>query len=378
LTNKSQKTNILLITVLTALIISMVCAPATCFAAASQGLSLWWEVVVPALLPFFIISEILLELKVSRYLSRAMSPLMRPLFALPGSAALAVVLGFCSGFPSGAALTAALRREGAVSKTEGERLICFTNNSSLLYLTVAVAAGLFHCPAAALLLAIVHYGGNLMIGIILGAAARRRAAYQLAGNINPVVEPAEVAPPLTDFGRILKAAASRAAANIAVIGCLMAFFAVLTGMIGSLPLPDLPLLQGFYRGFWEMTLGVNALADSGLPLRQALPAAAALISFGGLSVQMQVLAMVGDTDIRIWPYLLSRLLHAAISYFGVALLYPLLSLPVVLAPAAVTGPAALPLLLSSLLACLIALGVLGLLSLLMLVWRYLRQYRRKS
>ncbi|NLF79892.1 MAG: hypothetical protein GX572_01720 [Clostridia bacterium] len=370
---KRPKSNSLIILALTALALSMVFAPAASFAAASQGLSLWWQVVVPALLPFFIISELLLELQVSRYLGAAMSPLMRPLFALPGSASLTVALGFCAGFPSGAALTAALRRKGEISRAEGERLICFTNNSSLLYLTVAVAEGLFHCPAAALLLATVHYGGNLLIGAVLGMLARQRHIDPTAGRYQ-ISKDTETAPPLAGLGGMIKAAASRAAANIAIIGCLMAFFAVLTGMINHLPLPPQPLQQGFFQGFFEMSLGVNALADSGLPLKYALPAAAAVIGFGGLSVQMQVLAMVGDTDIRIWPYLLCRVLHAALSYAGVALLMPLLSLQVALTTKIM--PTALPLFLHSLLICLIAVATLVSLALLMRAGIFLRARRK--
>lgn len=373
LTIKRPKSTTLIILALTALALAMVFAPAASFAAASQGLALWWQVVVPALLPFFIISELLLELQVSRYLSAAMSPLMRPLFALPGSASLTVALGFCSGFPSGAALTAALRRKGEISRAEGERLICFTNNSSLLYLTVAVAEGLFHCPAAALLLATVHYGGNLLIGVVLGALARRRPAGAAALRDQRSKETGAAAP-LADLGSMIKAAASRAAANIAIIGCLMVFFAVLTGMISRLPLPPQPLLQGFFRGFFEMSLGIDALADSGLPLQYALPAAAAVIGFGGLSVQMQVLAMVGDTDIRIWPYLLCRVIHAALSYGGVVLLMPLLSLQVALGET--IAPVALPLLLHSLRICLIALLALALFSILMLAGNFLQARRR--
>lgn len=61
----------------------MVAQPSLAYQSATRGLELWWTVVTPALLPFFFISELLMEMNISRYLSYAMSPLMRPLFNLP-------------------------------------------------------------------------------------------------------------------------------------------------------------------------------------------------------------------------------------------------------------------------------------------------------
>ena len=89
----------------------MVAQPSLAYQSATRGLELWWTVVTPALLPFFFISELLMEMNISRYLSYAMSPLMRPLFNLPGCAALAVALGFCSGFRCGEKMRSPVLRE---------------------------------------------------------------------------------------------------------------------------------------------------------------------------------------------------------------------------------------------------------------------------
>ncbi len=320
-----NKGNKIILVFLVALLIAIMASPSTAYDSAMRGLSLWWEIVVPALLPFFMISELLLELNITRYLEKATSPLMRPLFALPGAASLAVALGFCSGFPSGAAITAALRRKKQISREEGERLICFTNNSGPLYISVAVAGGLLHCPQAAVILALSHYGGNLLIGIGLGLIARLRRVVTPKETAAQFDDKADIA--LKDFGGILKAAVKHSAANITTIGCLMTFFAVTTGAIMSFDLPGDSIVQAFYQGFWEMSLGVNALADSGLALCTSIPATAAVLGFGGLSVQMQVLAMIGGTDIRIFPYLASRIIHALLSFGIAALLCTVITLP---------------------------------------------------
>ena len=322
LTNNINLPITIIILALSILAAAMIFFPREAYASALLGLDLWWEVVTPALLPFFFISEILLELNISRYLTRAMTPLMGPLFSLPGAASLPVALGFCSGFPSGAAITASLRRRGEITREEGTRLICFTNNAGPLYISVAVASGLLNCSKAAAILAASHYGSNILIGVLLGLRAKSRGYRPSAATAGEVYSPL-----LPDPGRIVKAAASRAAANITSIGCLMIFFSVLNGFFTSMPINGSPLFSGAIQGFWEMSLGVHALAESELALTDIIPAVAAILGFGGVSVQTQVLTMIGDTDIRFTPFLLCRLFQAFLAYLGAKAICSFVSLP---------------------------------------------------
>ncbi len=296
--------------------ISMLLLPQQSVAAAMNGLHLWWEVIVPSLLPFFIISNLLISIGAAQAAGHCFAPFMRPLFNLPGAASLAIVLGFCSGFPTGAAVTADLRRQGLISREEAARLLAFTNNAGPLYITVAVAAGLFGQPAAAMLLASGHYGLDLLLGIILGLFSR--SSKTSAATALP-----STATPPGSLGNLMKEAARAATNNILIIGCYMAFFSVLAELICLiLPSSITPMLRAMLSGVWEMSLGIDTLSTSGLPLALALPLAAAILAFGGFSVQMQVLAMVSDTDISPRLYLICRPLHAAAACIYTALLLP--------------------------------------------------------
>jgi len=300
--------------------------PRLVYGASIRGLTLWWSTIAPALLPFFIISELLLELGIATLLAPPLSRLMRPLFYLPGAAALPVLMGFCSGFPTGAVITDRLRREGAVNAEQGARLIAFTNNAGPLYITVSVAVGLLSCPAAGWLLALVHYGGNLLLGMALGLLARLRGVAVEAGrDVWAGLEPESAGS--FSLGRALRSAARNSANNILLIGCYMVFFSVLTALLDA-PLQTLnPLLHALSQGFWEMSLGMDLLAESGLSLTRILPAAAAILALGGVSVQTQVLAMIADTDISPKTYLLCRGVHTLFSYLATKLLCQVIILP---------------------------------------------------
>lgn len=91
------------------LVACLVVYPQAVFMASQRGLKAWWEIVFPALLPFFIGTELLIGFGVVRFMGVLLEPVMRPLFNLPGAASFVVAVGFTSGFPIGSAITAQLR-----------------------------------------------------------------------------------------------------------------------------------------------------------------------------------------------------------------------------------------------------------------------------
>ena len=64
--------------------LSMILLPEPSFKAAERGLTVWWEIVLPALLPFFIAAELLMGMGIVHFMGVFMEPLMRPLFNVPG------------------------------------------------------------------------------------------------------------------------------------------------------------------------------------------------------------------------------------------------------------------------------------------------------
>ena len=122
--------------------------PQAALLAAQNALGSWWRNVLPALLPFFILTEFLSRCGFIRALSIWLEPIMQPLFRLPGAAALGIILGFFAGSPTGGAIAGQLRSQQLISRNEGERLTAFCNNAGPLY--VMITAEPAFGPAAAL------------------------------------------------------------------------------------------------------------------------------------------------------------------------------------------------------------------------------------
>ena len=327
----------------------MVTHPKTVFEGASSGVQTWWNIVFPALLPFFIASELLMSFGIVRFMGVLLEPVMRPLFNVPGTGSFVVAVGFTSGYPIGAMLTAKLRTQGSISRVEAERLVSFTNNSSPLFMLVAVAVGMFNMPALGYLIAGSHYLGNLTLGLALRFYRRqdinRTPATPWQGNwirgafreMMRVIQAEQRAP-----GLIISDAVRNSINNLLSIGGFIILFAVIIRLLEQVGL--IQLLAGLFAvllipfgyapetmpalatGLFEMTLGTRAVAESQTTLLQQLMAIAVILAWSGLSIQAQVVSMVSGTDIRLWPFLISRICHAGLATMYTILLFPLFKL----------------------------------------------------
>lgn len=150
----------------------------TALEASIRGLDMWWEVVFPSLLPFFITAELLLSFGVVKFLGVVFEPIMRPLFNVPGVGSFAWIMGMVSGYPTGAKLSVRLKEQKQISQLEAERLVAFTNSSSPLFIFGAISIGFFHDAKLGVLLAVCHYLGNAITGICMRFYGRSKETYQ--------------------------------------------------------------------------------------------------------------------------------------------------------------------------------------------------------
>lgn len=328
-----------------ALVLGMAVAPQSAFEGARLGLSIWWEIVVPALLPFFIAAEIVMGAGVIHFTGVLLEPLMRPVFALPGAASFALAVGYTSGYPVGAAVTARLRQEGLLTREEAERVVSFCNNASPLFMLVAVSIGMFGNPALGPFILAVHYASNLFIGIALGRLAPRPAARPTRLCVAPVTMP--------PLGRMLGDAVTTAIKKILQVGGFIVLFAVVITLARRFGLLDIPirclenalatwglapeLASPLVSGLFEMTLGTRLAAEAAAPLVHKLVAIQAMLAWSGLSIQAQIAAFVADTDIRLHTYYLSRLGHVALATLLTLLLFPYFE-PYITAAVSTTSP----------------------------------------
>ncbi len=318
-------------------IAALILFPGQSVAAARDGLTLCYNVIIPSLFPFFVLSTLVVELGLVSYLGNLLAPLMGPLFHVPGEGATALALGFVGGYPVGARTTLILYQKGLCSKTEAERMLAFCNNSGPAFILGVVGAGVFSSGKAGLLLYLAHAAASVCVGLLFrfykagdarSSKPSRRARFE--------------APRLT---AAFTGAVKDSFLSTLNICAFVVFFTVvirlltLTGAIPALGRALAALLAPLgFRSQWaekllvglvELSSGVSGLSG-GLGGAGGLELAAFMLGWAGLSVHCQVLSFVGDSDLSVRPYFFGKLLHGGLSAFfiaGLARLFPM-ALPV--------------------------------------------------
>lgn len=305
--------------------ILMLLYPQAAYEGACRGLSTWSVHLLPSLLPFFIAADLLLSLGFVRFLGIILEPVMRPVFRLPGETGFALALGFTSGFPMGAVLTASLKEQNLCTAQEAARLAAFTNNSSPLFLLISVPVSMLHRPELGILLLAAHYLANLTIGILLRflapsehtaiqtrhlfrTALLEMRQYQLSHH-QPV-------------GAMLGQAVQKGIDSIVKIGGFVLLFSVVLSLLQASSF--LFLLDRFFSGvltvlqitpqlstalsagLFEMTLGAQAASQCPAALLEQLMIISFILGWSGLSIQAQVSSILAEQNISSRLYCLCR------------------------------------------------------------------------
>ena len=308
--------------------------------AARSGVVLWFNSVLPSLLPFMIGTNLLLRLGVVDFIGLMLEPVMRPLFGVSGKGAFALAMGATSGYPIGAKICAELREGEKISRVEAQRLLSFVNNSGPLFMIGAVGVGMFDNERVGFFIMTANLSGALISGFIFKFYKRgtdehsqngKRGSKEILGRAETMKIAAE-----QPFGAILSESVVKALESLMAIGGFIILFSVLLEIldITEFMAAVTNVLQGFgitlsmalaeagIYGFFEITNGASRLAAIG-ESRSVLVLTAALVSFGGLSIFSQSIAFLSKTDISSAVFFLSKLLNAALTAVVGFFIYPL-------------------------------------------------------
>lgn len=275
-----------------ALFLGLIAGSSLAAEGARDGLSLCAATLIPTLFPFFTLANLLSELGLPDLLGQSLTPLTKKLFHVSGCGAQAFVLGISGGYPLGASVVADLRKRELISRSEGERLLAFCNNSGPAFI-LGAAGGVFQSPKAGLLLYVTHVLGAVCVGILFRGKASAEAPLPPS------------APPLPFSAAFPKALAKAVTTTLSVCGYVVFFRAVMA--LITLP-PSLPPAgQALFAGILELAGGIASLRGFA-PTPDNLALAAFILGWGGISVHFQTAGVLADTDITSARHLAGRAL----------------------------------------------------------------------
>lgn len=315
--NRSANFGIIIPIIVAMFNIFLILHPTQMIAAAKDGLLMWFNQVLPTLLPFVVGANLLAGLGFIHFMGALMAPVMVPVFKVPGVGAFALLTGFCSGYPMGAKAVAHLRETRQISRGEAQRLMAFTNNAGPLFVVGFVGAGLLGSVHLGFLLLASHISAAIIVGLLVRVIFSDDEVSGSKGGVRQAfLEFREFrAANNQGFGSVLGVSVKNAMDSMVLIGGFIVLFCVVIEVFEVIGVfrQDGDLLTGFAAGLLEVANGAKMIAGGGPPNAQALAVISGVISFGGFSVHGQTAHFLRGTDVKFAPYLGAKAVQGVIS-----------------------------------------------------------------
>ena len=287
-------------------------APQAAASGALQGLRACAVRVIPALLPFFVVSRMLTALPLPTPGRRA-DRLFRALFGVRAACLPALLTGLLGGYPAGAAAVTELYRAGALSKAEAERALCFCNNSGPGFFAGLIGAAVLGDVRRGLILYGLHALSALLTGLLLPGSAPPAAlptGLLLPGSAPPAAL-RTVRREKTVLSSLLPEAVQGSCAALLQVSGLIVFFSSMLAVLRAAGLTALlpnRLAEALACGALELSSGILLLSGHG-----AEAACALLMGWGGLCVHFQAMSLWQTAGLRPHGYFSAKLLHGLLS-----------------------------------------------------------------
>ena len=277
------------------------------------GIELWAACVLPALLPYLVISSLLSSLKITQVLSLKLSGFSKRFFNTNGLVFYAFILSVISGYPIGAKVVSDLRLKRLISQTEAVRASALCSTSSPTFLILSIGGITFNNTSFGALLFLCHILSAIITGVIF-SFYKREDKPTLISN-----------PPNKNNEDVISNSIYNSVISVLVVGGTIALFYLLTDILLNLniltplsnllnlPINNKPISDGLLIGLFECTRGVKTLATVEIT-KLTLPTTAFICGFGGLSVIIQSLTHLKKAKIKTAPFVISKLLCAVINF----------------------------------------------------------------
>lgn len=286
------------------LVVLLLCYPALSLEYAATGLNLWLMKMVPTLLPFMILSGIIIRMNLTEGFVRILHPFLHCIFGTSKNGSYTIIMGFLCGFPMGARIAGELYETGKLSRKEASSLLYFCNNIGPIYfLSYVVPTLAIEKPFIPLLL---MYGIPLVYGIVLCRVHldRLNSVNTLSGHTTKSMS----------LLAAIDASVLSGLLGIAKLGGYMVFFNLLNIMFVPFSHVNKELL-GVYRCMLEITSGIDY---SG---RKMFYPILILLPFGGFSCIAQTYSMIRQTDLSVRSYVFHKVIQTAITAVCYLFLY---------------------------------------------------------
>ena len=300
---------------------------------AKNAIYLCLDIVIPSLFPFFVLSRIIIPYITFFPCPKIIKRFIERVLYLPYYTIFIILLGFISGYPSGAKMARDMLEEKLIDSRQASKLLPMANNSNPLFIVGTIGAGLFKSVKLGVFLLLIHWVSGLTATIITGRLAFGKSHDNSARNGERHQEYKKSNPTTISLPALIAASIEEAAILCIKVSGYIVFFAVISELLSLLGV--FSLLAGFFtllftgssntsvssefitailRGLMEITTGAQAVNNlKSIQLNIQLAVVSIIFGFAGFSVHTQIMGIIKGTGCKYRVLFLGKLLHGIIA-----------------------------------------------------------------
>lgn len=272
------------------------------------GLSVWFEQMIPSLLPFMIISSMLIQLGLDEILIKPIAGILKLIYRISDAGIYVLVMGFLCGFPMGAKAASMEYEAGKITKEEAEFLLTFTNNIGPVYFlsfvygniyeNIPVWKGLFFLYVIPLI-----YGFILRFTLYKHLPVKKTVSHKMsqAKNIGQK----------KSFLTVMDTSVNNGLSQIAMLGGYMIICNLLV-MIPKILFASNDPVSALFHNLLEISGGLLSIRSLKLSPDMAFACAHASLAFTGISCHLQTFHILGHSGLSRQKYMLHKLILCSI------------------------------------------------------------------
>lgn len=292
-------------------IITMVSSPETAVYGASYGILLWFNNILPTLLPFMIATNIIVKLNLMKSIEDLTTKLFHRKIKFPVCIIYIIFTGFLCGFPMGAKVINDFWQNNDINDSQASWLISFCNLPSPMFIISYAAARCLQLKNIWIFAVCFYLPLVLIIPLSYTFYVKRNRTLKIQSMTGTEIK-SDVPKEHRLSIPMLEKSMLDSYIAIGKIGGYMVIFSIIAAFLERTVFIN-PLLKCIIICIFEMTTGISLITTLNISFTVKIASVIAALCFGGLSCTAQTAGVISDTNIKIKHYAAWRILHAALS-----------------------------------------------------------------
>ena len=259
-------------------------------------------IIIPALFPFMILSNFIMNTKVNKIIFLPFYPITKYIFRIDPKLSYVIILSMIGGYPIGAKLIRNLIDNKTISLKTANRMICFCYHSGPSFLIGALSIPIFGNIYIGLIIFLSHTIASFIIGFLISLF--KKIEYIKQENIKEL-----------SFSEGFVSSVHTSIKTISITCGFIITFAIIISILNNSDIINflIPIdwIKNLFTSFLEVSFGINNLFINKL----FIPILVFLTSIGGICLLFQIYAIFINSLISLKLFFITRLFHGILSIF---------------------------------------------------------------